>query len=145
MISLISTAPFWFSTYLPASVQCLWVFWRFSAQDVMIITATSALSASRKSYLKRHRTDFLIRFINHQSVRWRPWYSGSALDFWSTGRAINPAPGALLITKYISLAQVVPGQHDLLYIMKFQEKVALFFIFILCSQFSYFVFLNALP
>ena len=23
-----------------------------------------------------------------------PWYSGSARDFWSTGRAIDPAPGA---------------------------------------------------
>ena len=23
----------------------------------------------------------------------RPWYSGSALDYWSTGRAIDPAPG----------------------------------------------------
>ena len=28
---------------------------------------------------------------------------------WSTGRAINPAPGAWFITKFISLAQVVPG------------------------------------
>ena len=24
----------------------------------------------------------------------RPWYSVSVLDFWSTGQAINPAPGA---------------------------------------------------
>ena len=23
-----------------------------------------------------------------------PWYSGSVLDWWSTGRVINPAPGA---------------------------------------------------
>ena len=38
-----------------------------------------------------------------------PWCSGSALDCWPTSRAINPAPGARLITKFIPLAQVVPG------------------------------------
>ena len=33
----------------------------------------------------------------------------SALDCWSTSRAIDPAPGAWLITKFISLVQVIPG------------------------------------
>ena len=41
--------------------------------------------------------------------RGRGGYSGIVLAYWSTGQAINPAPGALFITKFISLAQVVPG------------------------------------
>ena len=36
----------------------------------------------------------------------RPWSSGSVLGCWSTGRAIDPAPGAWFIAKFIS--QVVP-------------------------------------
>ena len=40
--------------------------------------------------------------------RRHPWYSDSALDYWPTGRAINPAPGAKFITKFISFAHVVP-------------------------------------
>ena len=38
-----------------------------------------------------------------------PWYSGSAMGCRSTGRVVNPAPGALFIIKFISLAQIVPG------------------------------------
>ena len=38
-----------------------------------------------------------------------PWYSGSVLDCWSTGRAMDPASGAFFKTKIISLAKVVPG------------------------------------
>ena len=37
------------------------------------------------------------------------WYSGSAMDFWATGQAIDPAPGACFIPKFISLAQIFPG------------------------------------
>ena len=47
------------------------------------------------------------------TLRGRPWYSDSALDYWSTGRAIDPAPGAWFITKFISLTQVVPAQFSL--------------------------------
>ena len=36
-------------------------------------------------------------------------YSGRALDCWSTSRTIDPEPGAGFITKFIALAQVVPG------------------------------------
>ena len=36
-------------------------------------------------------------------------YSGSALNCWSTDQAIDPAPGAWFIPKFISLALVVPG------------------------------------
>ena len=32
-----------------------------------------------------------------------PWCSGSVLDYWSTGRAIDPVPGAWFMTKFISL------------------------------------------
>ena len=38
-----------------------------------------------------------------------PWYSGSALGCWSTGRAVDLAPVAWFIIQFISLAQVVPG------------------------------------
>ena len=38
-----------------------------------------------------------------------PWYSGSAMDCWPTGRAIDPAPGAWFTTNFISFAQVFPG------------------------------------
>ena len=38
-----------------------------------------------------------------------PWYGGSALDYWPTGRAIDPASGARFITTFISFAQVFPG------------------------------------
>ena len=38
-----------------------------------------------------------------------PWYSGSALDCWTTGRAIDPAPGVWFVTKFISFAKVVSG------------------------------------
>ena len=36
------------------------------------------------------------------------WYSGSKLYCRSTGQAIDPAPGASFIPKFISFAQVVP-------------------------------------
>ena len=42
-------------------------------------------------------------------ARRHPWYSCSTLDCWPTGRAIDPAPRARFITKFISLAQVVSG------------------------------------
>ena len=42
-------------------------------------------------------------------LRGHPWYRGSLLDCWSTGQAIYPAPKAWFMTKFISLAQVVPG------------------------------------
>ena len=38
-----------------------------------------------------------------------PWYSDSVLDCWPTGRAVDPAPGAWFITKFISFTQVVAG------------------------------------
>ena len=41
--------------------------------------------------------------------RGHPLYSGSTLDCWSNGRAIDPAPGACFTTKLILLAQVVHG------------------------------------
>ena len=34
---------------------------------------------------------------------------GTVLDYWPTGQAIDPAPVAIFITKFISFAQVVPG------------------------------------
>ena len=37
------------------------------------------------------------------------WYSGSALDCWSTGLVIDFALETQFITKFISLAQVDPG------------------------------------
>ena len=37
------------------------------------------------------------------------WYTGSVLDCWLTGQAIDRAPGACFKTKFSSLAQVVPG------------------------------------
>ena len=46
---------------------------------------------------------------NNDNNRRHPWYSGSALDCWSTLQAIDPAPEAYFITKLISLAQVIPG------------------------------------
>ena len=36
-------------------------------------------------------------------------YYWRALDCWSTGQVIDPAPGAWFITKFISFTQVVPG------------------------------------
>ena len=42
-----------------------------------------------------------------------PWCSGSELDYWPTGRVIDPAPGAWFITKFILFAKVVPAQHSL--------------------------------
>ena len=47
-------------------------------------------------------------FISRSVRRGHPWYSGRALDYWTTGRAINPSPGAWFITKFIPLTQVVP-------------------------------------
>ena len=44
-----------------------------------------------------------------QNIRRNPWYSGSSLDCWPTGRAIDPSPGAWFITKFISFAQAVSG------------------------------------
>ena len=38
-----------------------------------------------------------------------PWYSVGALDYWPTGRAIDSAPGACFIMKFISFVQVVQG------------------------------------
>ena len=38
-----------------------------------------------------------------------PWYNFCALDCWLTGRAIDPAPEAWFITKFISFAQVLSG------------------------------------
>ena len=40
-------------------------------------------------------------------------YSGSALDSWQTGRAIDPAPGAWFITKFISFTRLSPAGHSL--------------------------------
>ena len=41
---------------------------------------------------------------------WRhPWYSGSRSDCWPTGHAIDPAPGAWFMSKFISFTQVVSG------------------------------------
>ena len=37
------------------------------------------------------------------------WYSGSSLDYWSPGEAIDPAIGTFFIAKLNSLAQVAPG------------------------------------
>ena len=47
------------------------------------------------------------------NMKGRPWYSCNALDCWSTGPAIDPAPGARFITKLISFSQVVPAQNNL--------------------------------
>ena len=41
------------------------------------------------------------------------WYSGIVLNCWSTGCAIDPAPGALFMTKFILFAQVAPAQYSL--------------------------------
>ena len=50
----------------------------------------------------------LLLLAKFKSASWRhPWYSGSVLDCWPSGRAIDPAPGAWFITNFISLAQVV--------------------------------------
>ena len=43
------------------------------------------------------------------SVGGYPWYSGSARNCRSTGRASDPAPGVWVTTKFITLAQVVHG------------------------------------
>ena len=39
---------------------------------------------------------FRLNLVRHDSFRnWRhPWYNGSALDCWPTGRATDPASGA---------------------------------------------------
>ena len=50
-----------------------------------------------------------IYLFSCSGTRRHPWYSGSALDFWPTGRAIDPAPGAWFMAKFISFAQVVSG------------------------------------
>ena len=39
----------------------------------------------------------------------QPWHSGRTQDCRSTGQAINPAPGAWFILKFLSLVQVVSG------------------------------------
>ena len=48
----------------------------------------------------------ILSFILKLSVltRGHPWYSGIALDCWPTGRAIDPAPGARFVTKFVSFA-----------------------------------------
>ena len=45
--------------------------------------------------------------------RGRPWYSGSTLDCWSTGRVIYLAPGAWFIAKFIPIARLPPAQYSL--------------------------------
>ena len=50
-----------------------------------------------------------ICFIIVVSIFGHPWHRSSTLDCRSSGRAINPASGAWLIPKFISIAQVVYG------------------------------------
>ena len=54
---------------------------------VFMVQGTTLL----KGYSKQH---FDIKICNTEKSRGHLCYSGSALDCWSTGRAIDPAPGA---------------------------------------------------
>ena len=47
-----------------------------------------------QSFILHPFTHSLIHSLIHFQTRGHPWYSGSALDYWPTGRAIDPAPGA---------------------------------------------------
>ena len=47
-----------------------------------------------------------------QEIRGQLWHSGNTLDCSSTGQAIDPAAGAWLISKFISLAKVSPAQYS---------------------------------
>ena len=59
-------------------------------------------------FFPHHRVTSVTNFLDF--IAWgQPWHSRSALDCWLTGGEIDPAPGAWLITKLISFAQVVPG------------------------------------
>ena len=54
-----------------------------------------------QSYIS-FRDSVYVRIYRNKSSRttWgHPWYSGSEPDCWSTGRAIDTAPGACFITK----------------------------------------------
>ena len=55
-------------------------------------------------------SDYTFLLLNKAG---QPWYSGSTLDYWQTGRAIDLAPGALFVTKFISFAQLTPAQYSL--------------------------------
>ena len=48
--------------------------------------------------------------ISSLCLKWgHPWLNGSALDYWPTGRGIDPAPGTCFITNFISIALVLSG------------------------------------
>ena len=48
-------------------------------------------------------------FICKKLKSGQPWHSSSTLDFRSTGWAIDSAPGAWFIPKFITSAQIVPS------------------------------------
>ena len=61
-------------------------------------------------------TTTMCVFVNEDDIIVQisnPQYSCNALDCWSTGWVIYPAPGAWFITKLISVAKVAPAQYSL--------------------------------
>ena len=72
---------------------------------ILLICYVWSIFAFKKQY--QYILDISIIFC---SDYWgHPWHSGSTLDCWSTGIAIDPAPEASFIIKLILLAQVVPS------------------------------------
>ena len=57
--------------------------------------------------------DYVLPVWSHYMVREEMKCSGRVVDCWSAGRAIDRPPGTCIITKFISLAQVVPGHYSL--------------------------------
>ena len=82
-------------------------------QDIVscnLARMTSARAKSKKGYYKKQCINISILPQGQLHITTeRQCYHGSSLDCWSTGRAIDPAPGAWYITKFIPLAKVVPG------------------------------------
>ena len=59
----------------------------------LTLTLTLTLTHTHSRSHSSHSTLILTMSLTHKSVWGHPWYRGTALNCWSTGRAINPAPG----------------------------------------------------
>ena len=92
-------SPFWFS------ITCITN--HIKAVPVANMACSHSVYWMHENLLKFRIMWLLITFVS--TLGRHPWFSGSALDCWPTGRAIDPAPGAWFIPKFTSFAQVVSG------------------------------------
>ena len=81
-----------------------WLFCHGMSLDVFK-KACGCMLKLKTYYAKKYGVDTKVCFGNQDEngniIRGRKLYSGSMLDCWLISCAIDPAPGALIITKFI--------------------------------------------